>query len=299
MRDSGIRDIQTAAEAAAELKALRGDGARRRKHREVATSSRGTAGSAAPIEVNKLSLLMQAAAEVDQELAAIHETITPLSTAREVCPCDWSSANYLAIGVHLQELPEEQYRATMGMVHEHIACYSLAIAAEREIPVLGCLHPHIDPQLDRAVRKRIEEGIRRGKVLVEPPLTKAGKVPVHFKTRGLGGNTVIPEYVLPGGRDGVLCCVHPSCIQPDGQRRRLLLEELLEDGLETLVTLKDLEQLWGFSQDSMRKDIGIRAEVPVPDRGTRPNPAGAPSKLFRLGDVIANPRIARRLAASD
>jgi len=298
MRDSGIRDIQTAAAAAAELQTLRGDGARRRKHREVAISTRGTAGSALPMEETKLSLLMEAAAEVDQELAAVHESIAPADSVEQVCPCGWRSANYLAIAFHLEDLAREQQEAVMEVVHEHIARYSLAIAAEREIAVLRCPHPHSDPQLDRAARKRIEEGVRHGELLA-PPLSKAGKVPVRFRTGGLNGNTVVPEYVLPGGRDGVLCCVHPSCIQPDGQRRRLLVQELLKDGVETLVTLRDLEQLWGFSQDSMRKDIVTRAEVPVPVRGTRPNPAGAPSKLFRLGDVIANPAIARRLAAGD
>ena len=55
MRDSGIRDIQALAAAAAELQAIRGDGSRRRTHREVPIAAPRAVHADAPVDVNELS----------------------------------------------------------------------------------------------------------------------------------------------------------------------------------------------------------------------------------------------------
>ena len=70
---------------------------------------------------------------------------------------------------------------------------------------------------------------------------------------------------------------------------------MLPDGADTLLTLKQMCLLWGFKYRWLHS-IVTDANDPVPTRGTRANNVGAPSTLYRLGDVSGHPKVAKRLA---
>lgn len=303
MRASGIRDLHTAAAAEAELKALRGDGNRQRKPREVPIGGRGASKTAAPIDVSGFSRDLELLAQWNRELAAAHRSAGPADSQdlHEVCGCRQERSMYLAIASHLDEIPDEQYRQVIGVVRDHVGHYTAGLSAIHEVPRHYCPHPHApEPDLDRAARKRIEQGIldRNGKV-VEPPLTKAGKTDVLFDISGLTGPTVMAEYVLPGGREGVLCCFDRACILPDGSRRRLSLAEVLPHGEEELLTLKQLSLLWGIREGTLYQAlIGRRATVRIEHRDTKDDKPGKP-RLYRVGDVLAHPWVIQRLSRTD
>lgn len=303
MRDSGIRDLHTAAAAEAELKALRGNGTRQRKPREVPIGGRGASKTAAPIDVSAFSQELELLAQWNRELAAAHRSAGPAGgqDLHEVCGCRQERSMYLAIARHLDEIPDEQYRQVIGIVRDHVGHYAAALSAIHEVPRFYCPYPHgPGPDLDRAARKRIEQGIldRNGNV-VEPPLTKAGKIDVQFAISGLTGPTVIAEYVLPGGREGALRCYDRACLQPDGSRRRLSLAEVLPHGEEELLTLKQLSLLWGIREGTLYQAlIGTRAAVRIEHRDAKDNQPGKP-RLYRVGDILAHPWVIKRLSSAD
>ncbi|WP_194892245.1 hypothetical protein [Catenulispora pinisilvae] len=282
-RTTGLRDIELADAVANELWILRGDGAPHRvPGRSAARPQRRSAG--APAEERLLSLLDEVRREMGEELAAAHETLAAPGQSAGRCPCSRVHSRYRAVTYHLELLPDDQAHAVIDTCRTHLARLLPVLASARGVPALPCPNMHPAPQPERTAARADAEV--RPSALPRP----------RFRYEGIPPKTVVPEFMLADKTRGSFVCVHPACYLPPGTRRRFSLEELLPDGPETELTVKELELLWGIAGRAIRFEMS-RADRRPPIRGSRFT-GSRTAPTFRLCDILEIPGITLRIGRS-
>jgi len=282
-RTTGLRDIELADAVANELWILRGDGATHRVPGRPAARLRRR-GPGAPAEERVLSLLDEVRREMAEELAAAHETLAAPGQPAGRCPCSRVHSRYRAMTYHLDLLPDEQAHAVIDTCRIHLARLLPVLASAHGVPALPCPNRHPAPRPERTAA-RADAEIRPS----APPRPQ-------FRHEKIPPKTVLPEFMVADKTRGSFVCVHPACYLPPGARRRFSLEELLPDGPETELTVKELELLWGIAGRAISFEMG-RAERRPPIRGSRVA-GGRTAPTFRLCDILEIPGITRRIRRS-